>query len=116
MKIQSDGEAAAYKLRSVMERKEGVVPQVMMRIGQEVTHAVLVGTSQLLYSTGKIVDTPDTDRGCRTKITVKIDGSAEALWKNWSGGIHRVTCYGNLTKELEQFCRFMQIEMTNEAV
>ena len=111
-----DGEAAAYKLRSVMERKEGVVAQVMMRVGQEVTQSVLVGTSQLIYSTGKIVDTPDTNRGCRTKITVKIDGSAEALWKNWSGGIHRVTCYGDLTKELEHFCRFMQIEMTNEAV
>jgi len=109
-------EAAPYKLRSIMERREGAVPQVKMRIGQEVTQAVLADTSKLLYFTGRIVDTPDTDRGCRSKITVKVDGDAEQLWKNWSDGIHRVTCYGNLTRELEHFCRFKQIEMINEAV
>ncbi len=110
------GPAAPYKLRSVMERREGAVPQVTMRVGEKVTQAVLPGTSRLLYFTGRIVDTPETDRGCRSKITVAVDGSAEQLWKNWSDGIHRVTCYGDLTKDLEHFCRFKQIEMINEAV
>ena len=110
------GPAAPYKLRSVMERREGAVPQVKMRIGQKVTQAVLADTSKLLYFTGRIVDTPETDRGCRSKITVKVDGDAEQLWKNWSGGIHRVTCYGDLAKDLERFCRFKKIEMVNEAV
>jgi len=110
------GPAAPYKLRSVMERREGAVAQVKMRIGQEVTQAVLADTSKLLYFTGRIVDTPETDRGCRSKITVQVDGDAEQLWKNWSDGIHRVTCYGNLTKDLAYFCRFKQIEMINEAV
>ena len=109
------GPAAPYKLRSVMERREGAVAQVKMRIGQEVTQAVLADTSKLLYFTGRIVDTPETDRGCRSKITVQVDGDAEQLWKNWSNGIHRVTCYGDLTKDLERFCRFKQIEMVNEA-
>jgi len=111
-----DGPAASYRLRSVMERREGVVPQVKMRIGERTTQAVLDGTSKLLYFTGRITDTPETDRGCRSKITVKVDGDAEQLWKNWSGGIHRVACYGDLTKELEHFCRFKQIELVNEAV
>jgi len=111
-----DGPAAPYKLRSVMERREGAVPQVKMRVGQRVTQAVLEGTSSLLYFTGQIVDTPETDRGCRSKITVKVDGDAEQLWKNWSNGIHRVTCYGDITKELQHFCRFKQIEMINEAM
>jgi L-fucose isomerase-like protein len=110
------GAAAAYKLRSVMERREGAVPQVRMRIGQKVTQAVLVGTSTLLYFTGQIVATPETDRGCRTQIMVKVDGDAERLWKKWSNGIHRVTCYGDITKELQHFCRFKQINMLNEAV
>ena len=44
-----------------------------------------------------------------------VDGSAERLWKNWSDGIHRVTCYGDLTKDLEHLCRFKQIDMINEA-
>lgn len=108
--------AAPYKLRSVMERREGAVPQVKMRIGEKVTHAVLADTSKLLYFTGQIADTPETDRGCRTKIAVRVDGDAEQLWKNWSDGIHRVACYGDLTKSLEHFCRFKRIDLINEAI
>ena len=86
-----------------------------MRLGQRVTQAKLVGTDRLLYFTGEIVDTPETDRGCRTKITVKLDGSAERLWQNWSTGLHRVTCYGDITKDLERYCRFEKIAMVDEA-
>jgi len=111
-----EGPAAPYKLRTVMERREGVTPQVFMRIGQKVTQAKLVGTDFLPYFTGEIIDAPDIDRGCRTKITVKVDGDAEKLWKNWSSGLHRVTCYGNITKELGFLCRFKEIKMVNEAV
>jgi hypothetical protein len=108
--------AAPYKLRTVMERQEGVVPQAFMRVGQRVTQAKLVGTDQLLCFTGTITDAPDIDRGCRTKITVKIDGDPEKLWKNWRAGLHRVTCYGDVSKELKLFCRFQQVEMIDEAV
>jgi hypothetical protein len=111
--------AAPYKLRTVMERREGVVTQVKMRIGQKVTQALLADTDRLLYFTGEIVDTPvglEFDKGCRTKITVKVDGDIEKLWKNWSSGLHRQTCYGDITKELEYFCRFKEIEVVNEAV
>jgi len=114
-----DKPAAPYKLRTVMERQEGVVPQVKMRIGQKVTQVIFVGTNHLLYFTGQIIDTPvglEADRGCRTKITVKVDGDIEKLWKNWSSGLHRVTCYGDITQELEYFCRFKEIELVNEAV
>ncbi len=111
-----NGPAAPYKLRTVMERREGVVPQVFMRKGQKVTQAKLVGTDNLLYFTGEIIDAPDIGRGCRTKITVKVDGDIEKLWKNWSSGLHRQTCYGDITKELGSFCKFKEIEMVNEAV
>lgn len=106
---------APYKLRSIMEREEGAVPQVWMRIGQRVTTGILDGTSAMRYFTGQIVDTPDTDLGCRTKITVKLDGNAEKLWQGWGAGIHRVSCYGDLTKELAYFCRFKGISLMNEA-
>jgi len=108
--------AAPYQLRSVRERGEGVCPQVQMRVGERVTQAQLVGTDTLRYFTGEIVATPDVDRGCRTKITVKLDGDAEKLWKNWSHGLHRVTCYGDLTKPLAQFGRFKDVRLVNEAV
>ena len=113
------GPAAPYKLRNVMERREGVVTQVQMRLGQKVTQAKLIDTELLLYFTGEIIDTPVSlkdDRGCRTKITVRVDGDAEKLWKNWSHGLHRVTCYGDISRDLERFCRFKEIKMVNEAV
>jgi hypothetical protein len=108
--------AAPYKLRTIMERQEGVVPQVKMRIGETVTQLKLVGTDFLPYFIGKIVGTPESDRGCRTKITVKVEGDVQKLWKNWSSGLHRTTCYGDLTQELTQFSRYKEINMVNEAV
>jgi len=74
-----------------------------------------VGTDLLLYFTGEIVDAPDVDRGCRTKITVKVDGDLEKLWQNWSHGLHRVTCYGDLVPDLKRFCRFTGVKLVNEA-
>jgi hypothetical protein len=111
--------SAPYKLRSIMERQEGAVAQVEMRIGQKVTQGKLVGTDLIPYFTGEIIATPVSlkdDRGCRTKIAVRVDGDVTKLWKNWSHGLHRVTCYGDITKELDHFCRFKEIKMLNEAI
>lgn len=107
-----------YKLRTVMERQEGVVPQVEMRVGQKVTQAILIGTDLIHYFTGEIVDSPvglEHDRGCRTKIAVRVDGDLSKLWRNWSHGLHRQTCYGDITKELRAFSKFKKITLVNEA-
>ncbi|MGC8991867.1 MAG: hypothetical protein ACP5MD_17255, partial [Verrucomicrobiia bacterium] len=109
------GKAAPYRLRTIMERQKGVVPQVFMRIGQKVTQAIITRTDEIVYFTGTIIDTPDTDRGCRTKITVKVDGNIQNLWHNWAHGLHRLTCYGDLTTDLARFCRFKDLKLTNEA-
>jgi len=114
-----DGPAAPYKIRTIMERQAGAVTQVRMRIGQKVTQALLIGTDFIPYFTGEIIDAPvslEHDRGCRTKITVKVDGDVTKLWKNWSNGLHRQTVYGDITKELGFFCRFKEIKLVNEAV
>jgi len=110
-----DGAAAPYKLRCIMERQEGAVTEVKMPVGKKVTQAQLIGTDLLLYFTGDAIDSPETERGCRTKITVKVDGDIETLWKNWSHGLHRVTAYGDLRKDLTRFCRFKGIKMVDEA-
>jgi L-arabinose isomerase len=113
------GSCASYKIRTIMERQEGAVAQVKMEIGRKVTQGMLVGTDLFPYFTGEIVSTPvslEDNRGCRTKIAVRPDGDVTTLWKNWSHGLHRVTCYGDITKELELFCRFKEISMVNEAV
>jgi L-fucose isomerase-like protein len=110
-----EGPGQPYKLRTIMERQEGCVPQVRMKVGQRVTQAWLVGTDKMLYFTGDIIEAPDVDRGCRTKMTVKVDGNIEKLWQNWSNGLHRVTCYGDVTADLKRFCRFKGIQLVNEA-
>jgi hypothetical protein len=109
------GPAQPYKLRTIMERQEGCVPQVQMRVGQRVTQALLVGTEKLQYFTGDIIESPDTERGCRTKMTVRVDGDLEKLWQNWAHGLHRVTCYGDVTADLKRFCRYKGLEFVNEA-
>ncbi|HOX03159.1 MAG TPA: hypothetical protein P5555_12780 [Candidatus Paceibacterota bacterium] len=111
------GPAHPYELRSVMERREGVVPQVRMSAGRRVTAGILDDASiTLRYFTGLIADAPHTERGCRSQIAVRLDGRAEKLWRNWASGIHRVACYEDVTRELEWFCRFKGIELLNEAV
>lgn len=107
---------APYKLRDVMERQEGCTTQVFMRTGQQVSIAMFADMGTLRYFTGTITATPDTPRGCRTQIAVKVDGNAEHLWQNWSAGIHRVACYGHLEKDLARFCRFADMKLMNEAV
>jgi len=102
-----EGETAPYQLRTIMERQEGCVPQVRMRVGQKVTQARFATNDTLVCFTGEIIDVPDVDKGCRTKITVKVDGDAEKLWQNWSSGLHRVTVYGDITGDLKRFCRYM---------
>ena len=113
-----DKPAAPYKIRTIMERQEGSVPQVQMRIGQKVTQAILIDTDLVRYFTGQITDTPialEDDRGCRTKIAVKPDGNLRKLWQNWAHGLHRQTCYGDITEELRYFCKFMDIKLLDES-
>ena len=114
-----DKPSAPYKLRSIMEREEGVVPQAEMRIGQKVTQAILIGTDLIHYFTGEIIDAPvdvKYNRGCRTKISVRVDGSLSKLWRNWSHGLHRQTVYGDILPGLKTFCKYKNIDLINEAV
>jgi hypothetical protein len=109
---------APYKIRTVMERQEGVVPQVEMRVGERVTQAMLVRMDTIRYFTGTIIGAPvglEADRGCRTKIEVKVDGDITRLWQNWSAGLHRQTVYGDIRKELAYFARFKEINLIDEA-
>jgi len=110
-----EGQAAPYKLRTIMERQEGCVPQVRMRLGQKVTQLRLTDANRIIYFTGTITDVPDIDRGCRTKITVQIDGDPQKLWQEWTDGLHRTTVYGDIAPDLKRFCRFKDIKLIQEA-
>ena len=113
-----DKAADPFKIRTIMERQEGVVIQPKMQCGRKVTQAKLVGTDFMPFFTGQIIDAPvglKDNRGCRTKITVKVDGCVTKLWKNYSHGLHRVSCYDDITTELRHFCRFTGVTLADEA-
>jgi len=110
-----DGKACPYRISTIMERQEGAVTQVYMDKNQPVTQAILVGADRMQYFTGTIIDVPESERGCRTKIDVKVDGDIQVLWRNWTSGLHRVTCYGDVRTDLQRFCRYTSVSLVDEA-
>jgi len=108
-----DGEQCPYIIRCHHEDGKSVALQVKMRIGEETSLARLIGNDIMLFSTGKIVDVPTVDRGCKTKVTTKVK-NARKLLENWSCGLHRVMFYGNHRDAIQRFCRFKDIRLALE--
>ncbi len=118
-----------------MEDHKGAVLQTKMRVGQEITMAKLVsrepkllaarqhtlaasppecnGVDAMLVSTGTIVDVPDVDSGCRTKIAVKVR-DARRMLEGWSYGLHRVIFYGNHLADTKRLGRFVGFDVVEE--
>jgi hypothetical protein len=129
------GAAAPYVIRSHLEDHKGAVLQTKMRIGQEITMAKLVsldpkllaarqhalaaspqecnGVDAMLISSGTIVDVPDVDSGCRTKIAVKVRDARKML-EGWSYGLHRVIFYGNHIADTRRLARFTGFDVVEE--
>jgi len=108
-----DGPEAPYIIRSHMEDDKGAALQVKMRIGQVITAAKLINLDTMLISTGKIIDTPDVDRGCRTKITTEV-ADAQKIMENYTGGLHRVIFYGDHVREIKRLAHFMPFKVVEE--
>ena len=102
-----------YHIRNHLEDGRGASLMVKLPVGQKVSMARLLGTDKMLFSTGDAVDSPFVDRGCRTKLTVKVDNIDQFL-ENWSSGLHRVIFYGDHTRDLQRYCRFAQIRLVQE--
>ena len=107
------GPRAPYIIRSHLEDDKGASLQVRMRIGQVITTAKLVNLDTMLISTGTITDTPDVDRGCRTKITTKVADARKVL-RHYSGGLHRVIAYGDRTAAIEDLATLMGLNVVRE--
>jgi L-fucose isomerase-like protein len=127
------GESAPYDIRSHLEDYKGAVLQTRMRVGQEITMAKLVGVdpavkpslqlaaspfesygvNTMLVSTGKIVDVPNSDRGCRSQITVRV-ADARRMLEQWSHGLHRVIFYGDYLADTRRLGRFLGFDVVVE--
>ena len=105
--------ASPYHIRSHLEDGRGASLMVKLPMGQKVSMARLLGTDKMLFSTGDAVDSPFVERGCRTKLTVKVENIDKFL-ENWSSGLHRVIFYGDHTRDIQRYCRFAQIRLLRE--
>ncbi len=108
-----NGPTHPYLLRSHLEDNRGVVLQVKLPVNKPVSMARLIGDNIMLFSTGLAVASPLVDRGCRTKVTVRVE-HPEKFLETWSSGLHRVVFYGDHTRDIERFCRFMNIRLVRE--
>ncbi|HPC61310.1 MAG TPA: twin-arginine translocation signal domain-containing protein [Verrucomicrobiota bacterium] len=106
---------APYFIRSHLEDNAGASLMVKMPVGRKLTMARLIGTDFMLFATGDAVDSPMVERGCRTKLTMRVE-NIEKMLHNWSCGLHRVVFYGDHTRDLERFCRFKGIRILREGV
>jgi hypothetical protein len=109
-------EASSYIIRSHAETAEGVSLQVKMPIGESVTMAEFIDLDTLVFYTGKTIGIPDSERGCRTKVAVKVDNAERWLY-NYSGGLkglHRVLFYGNYTKAIKRMGRLIGFKVIEE--
>lgn len=88
---------------------------VKLPVGRKLSMARLLGTDKMLFSTGDAVDSPFVDRGCRTKLTMKV-ANIDKFLENWSSGLHRVVFYGDHTRDIRSYCRFARIQLLQEGV
>jgi hypothetical protein len=108
-----DTGASPYHIRSHLEDGRGASLMVKLPVGRKVSMARLLGTDKMLFSTGDAVDSPFVERGCRTKLTVKVE-NIDRFLENWSSGLHRVIFYGDHTRDIQRYCRFAQIRLLRE--
>jgi L-fucose isomerase-like protein len=107
------GAAAPYIIRSHMEDNKGASLQVKMRVGQIITMAKLIRHETMLISTGTITGNPESDRGCRTKISTKV-ADAHKLLEGYQGGLHRVIFYGDRVRAIKDLSGLMQFKVFQE--
>lgn len=107
------GERASYIIRSHMEDNAGASLQVKMRVGQVITMAKLSDWETMLLSTGTILDNPDVDRGCRTKITTQVADARKVL-RQYGAGLHRVIFYGDRVNAIKDLAGMMGMKVVEE--
>ena len=110
-----DSKPSPYHIRTHLEDNRGVSLMVKMPVGQEVSMARLVGNDLMLFATGDAVDSPFVERGCRSKLTMRVP-NLDRFLHQWSSGLHRVIFYGDHTRDITRFCRFTQTRLVHEGV
>lgn len=119
-----DGPEAPYLLRGHSEvGGSGCVPEVLYRMGQNITRTKLINLDTILASNGKIIDVPKQSvRACRTQIVTEVRDAAK-MAVNWSKDIdtedamtllHRVVFYGDHMDSTHHLARLLGMRVIEE--
>ena len=94
-----------------MNSAMGCVPQVLWRVGQEVTIMKLTGTDSMVVGSGRVVGNIDTppSGGCRTCVELTIDGLVDARDIQ---GYHQLLLYGKLGHHFQAYGQLAGIKVS----
>ena len=102
--------AEPFILRNHHESETGVSPQVLWRIGQDVTVMEFEGPEKIIVGTGRVTRNFDTppEGGCRTSVELAMDNVPDAMDTR---GFHQLFIYGKLEHELKAYGKLAGIEV-----
>ncbi|HUT33861.1 MAG TPA: twin-arginine translocation signal domain-containing protein [Planctomycetota bacterium] len=110
------GPANPAHIRSHSEDRKGACYRSLLPLGyMTTTLEVNCGSKQILFHQAKSVDNIDEDKACRTKLAGEVKGSLEKLVNGWGWGWHRVTFYGDLRPQVEEFAKATGMKIVEEA-
>ena len=111
-----DEEPEPYIIRSHAEDDKGAALQVRFRPGIPVTVVKLIPDERrILLLRGESLGAFVSDRGCRSKMAVRVP-DAQRLLENWQHSWHRVVVYGDHARDFEHLARLIGFDVCYEGV
>lgn len=111
-----DGASNQYCIRNHSEDRKGASIQSLLPIGYMTTTIEIDPVrKEMIFHQARSADNIDEDKACRTKLAAEVAGDIEKLTAKWKWGWHRVTFYGDLKPQMEEFCNRFSIKMIEEA-
>jgi len=106
-----------YTIRSHAEDDKGASVQSFLPLGQMVTTLeISVEHKGITVHTGKSVANVVEPKACRTKLACEVN--TERILENWNiapgFGWHRVTCYGDLRREVKYLAKLQGYRLVEE--
>ena len=112
-----EGMKNPYHIRSHSSDNKGAAVRSLMPEGyMTTTLSIRCQSKQILLHQGKSVDNIDDDKACRSKLAVEVKGDMEKLLTYWDlWGWHRVTFYGDLKGQVQEFAKALGMTVIEEA-
>jgi len=110
------GPANPFHIRSHSEDRKGAAIRSLLPLGyMTTTMEINCGSRQILLHQGKSAENVDEDKACRTKLAAELKGDIEKLVNGWGWGWHRVTFFGDLRPQVEEFAKATGMKIVEEA-